>query len=342
MLFAVIVALFILSAADVPSVDVKASLAAFAALPQDPEPKSITRGEHYWIGNEDRLDLFYAGIAGKGGIHMGVGAEQNWLFCGWSLCEQLVLVDSDQAIVDLHHAYIATIAATPTRQAFVDLWFDRSRKAARAAIITQYSGRQALGALRAVDVARRSIERRFTRLTAQLNERALPSFLTNDAQYAWLHTLAVNGRVFAIRGDLTAKQTLLAVGAAAVRTQRTVRSLYLSNAEQYFSYNKQTRKNLLSLPMDDQSVVLRTHGANVLSYAAGGNSYHYGVQTGPSFRAFVDDATVNSSHQILQWAQTTTEPGTSLQDSLTPRTARAAWLTTKTPPKKKAKATTTP
>jgi len=319
----------LLSVAPADDVDVDPALLAFAQVPADPEPAAITRGQHYWIGNEDRLDLFHGEIADIGGIHIGVGAEQNWLLCGWSRCEVLVLVDFDQAIVDLHHAYIATIAATPTRQAFVDLWFDRSRKASRAAIITRYSGREALGALKAVDVARWSIERRFNRLMAQMKAHDLPSFLTDDAQYEHLHALAVRGRVFAVRGDLTAKKTLQAIGAAATSTQHTVRSLYLSNAEQYFSYNKQTRKNLLSLPMDDRSVVVRTHGSNALDYVEGGNSYHYGVQTGPSFRAFVADTHVTSSHQILQWAPTATEPGTSKQTSLSPTEAKTAWRATK-------------
>lgn len=322
-------------------VDVDPALLAFAQVPADPEPSAITRGEHNWIGTEDRLDLFHTEIANLGGLHIGVGAEQNWVLCGWSRCEALVLMDVDQATVDLHHAYIATIAATPTRQAFVDLWSDRSRKASRAAIITRYSGREALGALKAVDVARWSIERRFNQLIAQLKARALPSFLTDDAQYEHLHALAARGRVFAVRGDLTAKKTLLAIGAAATSTQHTVRSLYLSNAEQHISYNKQARKNMLSLPMDDRSVVLRTHGSLDLGSVGGGSSSHYGVQTGPSFRAFVADARVRSSHQILQWAAPSTEPGASKQTSLSPTEARAAWQATKTKTKTK-KSTSTP
>ena len=321
------------------------TLEIFAALPKDPEPAAITRGQHYWIGNEDRLDLFYTAIKDKGGIHMGVGAEQNWLLCGWSRCRVAVFMDFDQAIVDLHHVYIAAFATAPTRAAFLKLWLDKKRKDLRAAVITRYSGAQALGALKALDVARWSVERRFGRLTTQTAAHGLPSFLTSDADYAWLHELARDGRAFAVRGDLTAKKTVLAIAAAATTAALPVRSLYMSNAEQYFTYNKQTRMNLSSLPMDDESVVLRTHGSNALGYAAAGNAYHYGVQTGPSFKAFVAEPTVTSSHQILQWAAVGSEPGTSTMTSTTPKAARSAWLATKPATKKKPKpktAATTP
>ncbi len=320
-------------------------LAALSALPTEPEPASITRGQHYWIGNEDRLDLFYNDIVDLGGMHIGVGAEQNWLLCGWSRCEVLLLMDCDQAVVDLHNAYIATFAETPTREGFLELWRDRTRKASRAAVITRYDGRQALGALKAVDVGRWSIERRFARLITQLSTRQLPSFLTDDAQYAHLHELAAASRVFAVRGDLTAKKTVIAIGAAAIAAPIEVRTLYLSNAEQYFKYNKQTRKNLLSLPIGGRSVVMRTHGDNDMGYAADdaadGHNYHYGVQTGESFRAFIADSSVTSSRQILHWSTPLLEAGASKQTSTSPRDAKAAWETTKKTAKaKKATAST--
>ncbi|HEY1101470.1 MAG TPA: hypothetical protein VGF99_21200 [Myxococcota bacterium] len=302
---------------------------AFAAIPADPPPATTTRGEHYWIGNEDRLDLFYTDVQNKHGIHMGVGAEQNWVLCGWSRCDALVLMDFDQAIVDLHRVYVVAFALAPTRRAFLDLWLDRSRKGLRAGIITRYGGREALAALKALDVARWSIERRFTRLEDGLTARGVPSFLTDDAQYAWLHELVVRDRVVTVRGDLTAKKTVLAIAAAATRTGLPVRTLYLSNAEQYFSYNKQTRKNLTSLPLDAEGLVLRTHGSKALGHAEGGNRYHYGTQTAASLTAFLSSTAVTSSHQILQWATTTTEPGRSLQASTAPTAAREAWLAAK-------------
>jgi hypothetical protein len=309
-------------------------LSGFAAIPRDPPPVETTRGQHYWIGNEDRLDLFYGEIKGKAGIHMGVGAEQNWLLCGWSRCDMLVLMDFDQAIVDLHRVYIAAFATAATRAEFMEVWLDKKRTALRAAIVARYTGTDRAGALHALDVARWSVERRFAKLDKQMSAHALSTFFTNDDDYRHLRQLVLDGRVVAVRGDLTAKQTVLAIGAAAKQAALSVRTLYLSNAEQYFNYNVQTRKNLTSLPMDESSVVLRTHGSRALGYVKDGNSYHYGVQTGPSFQALLQSPLVTSSHQILLWADSNGEKGWSRQTSTNADAVRAAWLKNRPAPKK--------
>ncbi len=301
-------------------------LSGFAAIPRDPPPVETTRGQHYWIGNEDRLDLFYGEIKGKAGIHMGVGAEQNWLLCGWSRCDVLVLMDFDQAIVDLHRVYLAAFATALTRAEFMDLWLDKKRTGLRAAIVARFTGADRAGALHALDVARWSVQRRFARLDKQMQARELSTFFTNDDDYLHLRQLVLDGRVFAVRGDLTAKHTVLAIAAAAKQAALPVRTVYLSNAEQYFNYNEQTRKNLISLPMDEASVVLRTHGSRALGYVNGGNSYHYGVQTGASFQALLQSPLVTSSHQILQWAEPYGEKGWSRQTSTDAEAVRAAWL----------------
>lgn len=316
-------------------------LSGFAAIPRDPPPVETTRGQHYWIGNEDRLDLFYGEIKGKSGIHMGVGAEQNWLLCGWSRCDVLVLMDFDQAIVDLHRVYIAAFATAPTPAAFMELWLDKKRTGLRAAVTARYSGADRAGALHALDVARWSVERRFAKLDKQMQAHTLSTFFSNDDDYRHLRQLVLDGRVFAVRGDLTAKQTVLAIASAAKQAALPVRTLYLSNAEQYFNYSSQTRKNLTSLPLDASAVVLRTHGSRALGYVKDGNSYHYGVQTGPSFQALLQSPLVTSSHQLLQWAESNGEKGWSRQTSTDAEAARAAWLQTRPVFKKPKPATTT-
>ena len=118
-----------------------ADLGGFRVLPEDPPPAEITRGSHYWIGNEDRLDVFYDDVskdAVKGGVHMGVGAEQNWMFIGWSKPEVAVMFDFDQAIVDLHRVYFVAFAAAATKEEFKALWLDKSRKGLRAGVIATY------------------------------------------------------------------------------------------------------------------------------------------------------------------------------------------------------------
>jgi hypothetical protein len=319
-------------------------LSAFATLERDPPPAEITRGAHYWIGNEDRLDLFHAAVKDKGGVHMGVGAEQNWLLCGWSRCEVAVLMDFDQSIVDLQRVYFAAFAAAETKEAFLALWLDKRRTGLREAINARYTGAERKGAIAALDVARWNVERRFKILETQMKAAGLTTFYTDDADYAHVRGVVVGGRAFAVRGDLTATKAVKSIAAAVDKAGMKVRTLYLSNAEQYFGYSKQVRENYLALPMDDASVVVRTHGWNTLRYAKNGNQYHYGIQSGPSLKAFMADKLVTSSRVLLQWAPQHLEKGCSLQTSTSAAEAKATYEAErkqkKVVPKVKAKAPT--
>jgi hypothetical protein len=297
----------------------------FATLPADPAPPALTRDSHYWVGNEHRLDLFVDDVKGKGGVHVGVGAEQNWLLCGWSRCEVLVLMDFDESIPDLHRVYIAAFATAATKEAFVALWLDKRRVGLREAVKARYAGTERARALAALDVARWSVERRFAALKNQLVDRGHTTFLSDDGDYAHLRGLVLGGRVFTVRGDLTARGTLRAIAAATTKAGLVIRSLYLSNAEQYFRYDATFRTNVAALPFDARSVVLRTHGWNTLRYAKDGNSYHYGIQTGASFRAFAAEPAVTSSRESMLWGTEHRERGCTRQTSEAPLDAKAAF-----------------
>jgi hypothetical protein len=331
----------------ITSVDGVRDLAGFAALPSDPMPVRTTRGAHYWVGNEDRLDLFapdLLALRGKGGVQVGVGTDQNWLFAGWSRPDVVVLMDFDQAIVDLQRVYLVAFQLADTREAFLALWCDVQRTALRQGVIARYRGAERDGALNALSIARWAIERRLRRLAANLASRGVASFLTDDDQYAWVRDLVRAGRAFAVRGDITGPRTMTAIADASRRAGLPVHMFYLSNAEQYFMYQKRTRENFLAFPFDAASIVLRTHSSSALTiadatplpaaaeinrkYAIVGKSmdaYHYGVQTGASFHAFAGSPLAWSSRQILLWATPEGRSGLSHQAAVDVAVARAAW-----------------
>ena len=83
---------------------------------------------HYTRSNETRHYLFKSPINEIGGIHVGVGAEQNYIFAGWSKPKVMILMDFDQWIVDLHRAYSVMFAKAETPDAFIELWQKKNRK----------------------------------------------------------------------------------------------------------------------------------------------------------------------------------------------------------------------
>ncbi|HEX8698624.1 MAG TPA: hypothetical protein VF815_07300 [Myxococcaceae bacterium] len=262
---------------------------AFASLPADPSPPELVRGMHYWMSNEDHLHLFHPEVKDKGGLYIGVGTDQNYLLGAWARAEALVLMDFDQSIVDLHRVYRVIFLAAETPEEFLRLWQLKSRPEVRRLIQEGYADKkERSGALQAFAVARWPVERRLLRVVEQMKKAALPSFLTDAAEYTHVRRLYQESKVFMVRGDLTAKRTLRAVGQAATQEGMTVGVLYLSNAEQYFPYGAQYRANIRGLPFSGSGVVLRTSGERGVKRVKG-TYYHYNTQPGANLAAWLDD-----------------------------------------------------
>ena len=52
------------------------------AIPSDPAPKKLVRGQHYLTSNEDHPERFATLLKGLGGVYVGVGAAElplRWL-----------------------------------------------------------------------------------------------------------------------------------------------------------------------------------------------------------------------------------------------------------------------
>jgi hypothetical protein len=277
-------------------------LAAFANLPADPAPPELIRGNHYWISNENHLELFHDAVKDKGGVYVGVGSDQNYLLGAWARAEVLVLMDFDQAIVDLHRVYRVIFREAETPGDFLRLWQPSSRPKVRRLLEEGYSDkRERASALRAYGTARWAVERRLKRVVEQMAKASLPCFLVDEAEYAHLRRLYLEDKVFMVRGDLTAQRSVSAIGQAAARAGLKVGVLYLSNAEQYFSYDAQYRSNIRALPLGEGSVVLRTSGQRGLSHVKG-TYYHYNTQSGPSFVDWLGDAKTRTVLGMLRLA----------------------------------------
>lgn len=271
-----------------------AAAAAFGAVRPDRPPAEIIRDTHYVVSNEDRPQAFRAAVTGRGGVYVGVGSEQNYVLAGWARPEVMVLMDFDQVISDLHRAYGVFFQAAKDGAGLIELWRPESEERAMALITAAYPEPQRQkGVVRAYRIGRHAIPGRLEKVKRLLGAAAVPSFLDDAAQYAYLAGLWRAGRVFPVRGDLTADQTLRDVAGAAKQAAMPVRVLYLSNAEKYFPYGVEFKKSVLALPFDERSLVLRT-GARQIGH------YVYIVQDGAGFQAWLRKPGILSVHQLAR------------------------------------------
>jgi hypothetical protein len=233
---------------------------ALAAIPEDPEPEKLVDDYHFVVSNENRLVRFKNTITGRGGILVGVGSEQNYLFAGWSKPEILLLMDFDRVIADLHEVYRAFFLSAADPQALIDFWSSKAKERVEAAIATHCPADKQEGALAAYTMARQQVHNRLRALKAKfsIKNREVATFLTDQSQYDYVVALFNTQRVRALRGDLTGDQAMQGLATAAAALGVPVRTIYLSNAEAYFRYTDNVRKNFIQQKVDDRSLVIRT------------------------------------------------------------------------------------
>lgn len=299
---------------DDPSVPLPIEVrAAFDRVEADPEPEEITRGTHYWISNEDGHWVTRELLEDSGGIYLGVGSEQNYMLAGWSRPAVMILLDFDQQIVNLHDAYGALLLASSTPEEFIARW-DEDVEAESVAIIREtYSGEQADAV---ADTLSRTINRcgrRFRRLRDRYNELGVPLFVNDQATYDFIRGLWQNNRVITIRGDLTADGAMLGLAAAARESGLPMRTMYFSNAEQYFEYGGQFSANMLAQPFDERSYIVHTRQYSGWEFVDE-DDYHYALQPGSNFVAWLESGDADDFLSMARRARRVIRDGLSLLD----------------------------
>ncbi|MCA9651258.1 MAG: hypothetical protein KC501_15175 [Myxococcales bacterium] len=286
----------------------------FANLPRDPKPDSLIRNSHYWISNELNQQLWHDHIADLGGGYLGVGTDQNYMLAGWAKSDLIVVVDFDVSIVDLHRVYALFFEEAETFEDFLQRWSPEREEEGLALIDERYAEREDYDRVRkAYKVARQLVWARLRNVRKAYEKLGIPTFISDQEQYDHIRTLQRNGRIFAVRGDFTANETMVAVGKAMADSGLAFNVIYLSNVEQYIDYTPEFRRNLGRLPVGDNGVVVRTLGWSAFGFAEG-EEYHYNVQPAPKFVEWLTTSRVKNLPAMLHYRTRVDTVGLSLLD----------------------------
>jgi hypothetical protein len=268
----------------------------------DPAPPALVLGSHYWVSNESAHDVWRETIGKLGGALAGVGTDQLYLLAGWQEPSLLLALDFDAEVVRVHELYGMAFAKAETPEAFIKLWRDAARDAnSWDELLAAGSADEAVQKRhhRTLDVAGTIISARLGQVKRRYAKLGIPCFLTDAGQYAKVRTLWQEGRVVALRGDLTATSAMLTAASAMRKLGVPLRTLYLSNAEKYFDYSPAFRANIIAQPFDEKSLILRTRHSPRMG-AVEGDVYHYNTQTGANFVAWMTDSTIQTSFALLK------------------------------------------
>lgn len=287
------------------------SPAARADIETPPNEKPYQVHLHFLRSNERRHDLFFSSLHAVGGGYLGVGADQNYTLAAVAQAEVVWLVDIDGDVIDWHKIYAALIPQAPTPASLLTFLSGHRDPEVKEALASRWDSAEA-GRLWPIYLRYRGY------LTTHLTgERAIvqrgmaATWLSNQALYDHVRRLMTERRVVARVGDLHGERTMLGIGAAARAAGVPIRTVYISNVEQWFHYSPQFRRNIEALPHDAGSLVLRTLARGELNWPDQ-DRWHFSVETLDDFigRMEAPQNPLQSVRGLMPAMQQAKQPGT--------------------------------
>lgn len=237
----------------------------------------------YLMTNEPRGHVWRDYIADLGGAYVGIGSDQNFSYIAEARARWAWVMDYDPRVVKHHRRLRALILAADTPDQFVALFSPDKERQAADIISAAYPDDPDLKQLRWGYVATR--DELFAYFTKQRQARgqgkgAEFGWLRTEQAYRYIRTLYQQGRLRAVAGDLLREGAMQSIAQAARDLGVPVRIYYTSNAPTAWGaqITDAYRANVLALPFDEQSLVLRTtDGGGSLRQKT---KWHHNVQWG--------------------------------------------------------------
>ncbi len=240
------------------------------------------KGRSYLAGDEWNLHLYYEHIKNLGGGYVGVGSDQGYLLMSWQRPDYAWLMDYDPLVIETHKIYRVFFAEADSPRAFLALW--AGKEATGLALLDrELADDKNLKLIKQVYKDWRvRITVRHRRVIATLKEANIPSYLSDQAHYDYVRSMVAQRRARPLVANLIDVKGMRGISQAAKAMSVPVRVLYMSNAQQYWSYPQAFRDNIAALPFDERSFVLHT-----LSTWTSNKDYRYVLQAGLNFAAWM-------------------------------------------------------
>lgn len=262
------------------------------------------------VSNEDRLDLLIPHVQNVGNAYIGVGSEQNLTIAAWAKSDFIYLMDFTQIVVHANEITVLFLKKGEKKEDFIRYWGKEGEKDALELIQTSLPNPEVYKKVyKQASPFIRKRHRTNLMLSKKYNYRM---FQTDDEQYSYIRKLAVEDRIFPLKGNLLGNTTLLGIGNTLKKVGHKVGIIYFSNAEEYFAYPQEFKNSLINLPVDEKSLVVRTISVrrDLFPWSPGSEistdrGFHYCVQKISNFQKWL-----SSNKPGLRSLQVMVEGGT--------------------------------
>lgn len=265
---------------------------------------------HYFWSNERRHDLFFPVLAArlrKGG-HVGVGGDQNYTLAAASEAKMLWLLDIDAEVVRMHRLYVALLPLAETPDAFLKFFEGPDQtKIVRQQVMTCYGTKEGPMVLAVYQNHRNSLGKHLRKTASLTHQGQATTWLGNPTHYQHIRGLAQRGLIIPRIGSVYGQKTLMGIASAADKSGLTISTVYFSNAEAWFQYNKEFRRNMAALPFDEHSIILRTIESKALPHPRD-DFWHFSVQSAKDFVSKMEKPFYRSAEQAMKDAKAPNPP----------------------------------
>jgi hypothetical protein len=273
---------------------------ALESIEFDPKPKDLTRDSHYWVSNENHHYLIREQIADHEGLFVGVGTDQVYMMAAWAKSPIILPMDFDEQIRNVHHLYGVVLKRTDDPQTFIHRWSDTHKEKIEGWIEEDYGDERVAELKKTLEMANDHIYYRLRTTAEQYRKAEVPCFITDQSQYDFIKGLWERGRVVPLRGNLIGGTTMLQMAETLKQLGLRLGLLYTSNAEQYFEFTPEYRRNIVVQPFAEESLVLRTRPMEALGVAEGAK-YHYNLQKGRNFAEWMQYNHITKVSHLMLW-----------------------------------------
>jgi formylglycine-generating enzyme required for sulfatase activity len=275
-----------------PSAD---ELAAFRDVTEDTDvlklppcegPGQVSAGcrdpESYIVSNEQEQHLWQPYLENLGGGYVGVGADQSYSFISAARSRWAWIFDYDPTVVRLHYILRAVVLSAETPQEFVEAFSEPRIQGTREIVKAATQDRPE--EVETTDAVLRDV--RLT-LLARYTQDMRPSptakgfgWLRSPDSYRYIRRLHQQGRIQVLKGNLLTDKAMPSIARSARKLGAPIRVYYPSNADDLWAITPRYRENVMSLPFDDRSVVIRTIYRRKGRSGVGLADWHYMVHAG--------------------------------------------------------------
>ncbi|MCB1159390.1 MAG: formylglycine-generating enzyme family protein, partial [Leptospiraceae bacterium] len=209
--------------------------------------------------NEPRNWHFVPYVRNLGGGYAGVAADSNYSYMALARTEWAWLFDFDINIVNLHRMLKAFIIKAETPEQLVDFFQTSHSSKALKLLKEVYANHPDLPIMEKVYKKYRGDLYEHYKLSLRKNPKE-PEFgwLSNPEAYKHIRELYSLDRISISPGDMLKDKTIRSIAKSAKKLGVNIRIYYPSNAEEFWKYSEEHKKNILSLPFDESSIIIST------------------------------------------------------------------------------------